>query len=198
MTFIKYVKVDAKDGTPTTLHPSRHGSVDPVNISQVVSFTVESVPHTPPYEHLVLVGATEDVVKVGGAILKVYTKKEEESILLSLQESKLSKLNQDYNSIHTTLTSDYPEREQSTFDLQRREAKEVLAGGSDTLWIDSAAAERGITREALAESISSRDTEFRVKSGTLSGKRQAQRDYILSETDITTLAKFRHTFETVE
>lgn len=193
MKIVEYVQLDAKDGNPTTKFPARHGGVNPLPIEQVLQHRLERVDG---YDHVVSIGATA-VKSIKGVVgvIRELGEKEVSSLLESIRSEKLTSLNNDFNRLHEELSENYPEREQSTFYVQREEAKEVLSGGVDTFWIDAASEERGVTREELANSILSRDSVFRGASGRISGKRQAQRDYILGERDIITLSRFSHSWE---
>lgn len=95
------------------------------------------------------------------------------------KRDKLAEINRAYTQAVQTLGADYPEDEQKSWPVQIMEARELVANpDADTPWIDAAASDRGITREALADLIIAQDTAYRVIHGGLSGTRQRLRDEI--------------------
>lgn len=73
----------------------------------------------------------------------------------------------------------YPPSERESWPVQTSEAYTLQADPqASTPWIDAASAARGLDRLELAQRIVSKDLQYRVYSGTLSGVRQRIEDQI--------------------
>lgn len=101
---------------------------------------------------------------------------------LSLADRKHNKtveINQAYELEVFPLYQNYSPYERETWPVQILESWIIKSGStSPTPWIDNAADERGITREQLADKIAYMDTQYRIQSGRLTGKRQRLGDLI--------------------
>lgn len=77
-----------------------------------------------------------------------------------------------YEKALAKLTNKYPEMEQTTFYRQLSEANNILNSvASDTPFIDNAAIQRGVSRQALAQSINDNADTYAAISGYLTGKK---------------------------
>lgn len=102
-----------------------------------------------------------------------------EPTLTDLKAAKLNEINAAYSAAVRVLASGYPDEERESWPVQIMEARALIDDSSaDTPWIDSAANDRGITREVLADLIIAQDSAYRVIHGGLSGTRQRLRDAI--------------------
>jgi len=173
---IEYVQVDSVDGVPDNVVPCRHGKVDPVAVDGVLlKSTVGGL--------TVLTGMTSDPTAGIPGVLKELTDKELVDALTQVREQKIEKLNASYDKLITELGEGYPDKEQASWPTQRDERLRLLAGDTNTPWIDAAAAARGITREAFAELIADNADTFSARHGQLSGTRHLIRDSITATED---------------
>ncbi len=174
MKIIEYVKLDSLDGIPETEMKTRHGQIDPVPIEVEITKRVSGGVTT--YTGMTL--ATDLDVKG----VKVLNETETEAVLEDLKKSKLAKLDLTYNETILTLGEGYPEQESASWPIQRDEYLKLRAGGTDTPWIDAAAANTGVTREVFADYIEANAVKFAKAHGCYTGQRHTQRDYILNST----------------
>ena len=88
-------------------------------------------------------------------------------------------LNAEYERRMQAIAAGYPPSERESWPVQTSEAYALLADPqASTPWIDAAATARGLDRLELAQRIVSKDAQYRVFSGTLSGVRQRIEDAI--------------------
>lgn len=88
-------------------------------------------------------------------------------------------LTTEYESRMAAIASGYPPSERESWPVQTAEAAALLADpNAQTPWIDAASTARGLDRLELAQRIVTKDAQYRVYSGTLSGVRQRIEDQI--------------------
>ena len=88
-------------------------------------------------------------------------------------------LTAEYERRMQAIAEGYPPSERESWPVQTSEAYALLAdANASTPWIDAAATARAIDRIELAQRIVSKDLQYRVYSGTLSGVRQRIEDQI--------------------
>ena len=92
----------------------------------------------------------------------------------------LTRINDAYSERTRVLSTGYPPEERESWPVQVQESQIILSGDTETAtpWVDSAAAAREITREAMANLIAAQDSAYRTYHGALSGIRQRLRDEI--------------------
>lgn len=193
MEIVKYVMVDAKDGKPTTQHAARHGMVDSFKVEQVLTLTVER--HKNGYDHAIIIGATNANLDGNEAVIKIFNEAEKAELLQQLQEAKMEELNYNYERACDQLKLGYPKSEVDSWTEQKLEAAKYRAGETDTPWLDNAVVERGITKEELVTMIEANALMFSQVHGSLSGKRQANRDLVANENDLIKLARMQCNFD---
>lgn len=93
--------------------------------------------------------------------------------LEAVKRDKLREINDAYSREVVTITRDYPEAEQMTWDRQEREAREWMAdNAADTPYIDALAASRGLDKQELVTRILAKSDAWIAASASYTGKRQ--------------------------
>ena len=88
-------------------------------------------------------------------------------------------LTAEYERRMQAIAANYPPSERESWQVQTEEAKTLLADpAAPTPWVDAAASARGLGRVELAQRIVTKDAQYRIISGTLSGVRQRIEDQI--------------------
>lgn len=191
MKFVEYVKLDAKDGTPSTDYPTRHGSVDPVDVVQILKATnerIENDAYPNGYDHTIYVAAVDGNIDVPG-VIKELDSIEVDTLKEQIRAGKLEDLNHSYANATGILEAGYPASERESWHIQVSESRALeLSAEARTPWLSAAAATRGIDRDDLAALVIAQDDVYRIAHGTLTGVRQSKRDVISAEQNIVTLS----------
>ena len=96
-----------------------------------------------------------------------------------LKAAALYRINADYQTTISSMTSGYPADEVQSWSKQETEARAWLADNTAaTPWIDAAASSRGITKAALVNLIIANANALAPFHGAITGKRQRLRDQI--------------------
>ena len=178
---------ETKEGQPISLaqiqrmYPTLSMSDDPsdallslLGVVRVHATPMPSGPVVPGPSEL-----REDGKRYQTWVVRDYTPQERQEQANAAREAALERINAAYTERAARIAEGYPAEEQQSWPIQIREADAVLSGANmPTPWIDSAAASRKITREALAKLIRDRDTAYRAEHGRITGLRQALRDRI--------------------
>lgn len=107
--------------------------------------------------------------------------------LQDLASAAMALVNAEYTRRMSAIATPYPPLERESWPIQLQEARMVMDYVSanvpvpdvvQTAWIDQCAAQRGLTREELAQRIVAKDAGYRQISGFLSGVRQSHEDQI--------------------
>lgn len=108
----------------------------------------------------------------------------------NLKAVALNRIDNAYQAAVRSITGEYPRDEVESWSKQEAEARALLSGSDiQTPWLDSAAAERGITKAELAVRIINKVNRFVPLHGALTGRRQKLRDQIAALGDEPTQAQ---------
>ncbi len=101
------------------------------------------------------------------------------------KELTLKLINKMYDKEVTALLAKYPQREVDTFYKQLEEAKAYIADNTASVpFIKALAAERNLSVSEMANRIVTKDADFTLASGQLTGKRQRLESEVASATTV--------------